>query len=136
MESMETKARDIMAMDVLSLSEDSTIEDALKMLVNKNITGLPVTDANGRMVGVLSEYDIIEQISRAKKLSAKTLQQKIHFSKKVETVEDTMPLPQIIDHFVKTKVRRLPVLTKSKRLVGIITRRDIMRVLFYRAKVS
>ena len=134
---MKTLAKDIMSSSLLVAQDKMTVEEALKLLVNNKVTGLPVVDKNGKMVGVLSEYDIIETVAKDKKMVSNTdLKKTIKYTKSVDAISEDMPLHEILNHFIETKYRRLPVIDKKARLVGIITRRDIMRLLYYRAKVS
>lgn len=133
---METTAKDIMSTDIMSATENMTIEEALKILVNYKITGLPVVDKSGKMKGVLSEYDILKQLSKDKQLSEKCFQKKITYSKKVDAIKETLKLSKIMKEFVDTKYRRLPVINEEGILVGIITRRDLMRVFYYRSKIK
>jgi CBS domain-containing protein len=133
---MKTLAKDIMSDKVVVATEDMNIEEAVKLLVNNKITGLPVVDKEGKMVGILSEYDIIARVGRDKKIDEKNFKNSIPYTKTVEYVSEDTPLTEVLDRFIEAKCRRLPVLDKSKRLVGLISRRDIMRVLYYRAKVK
>lgn len=125
-----------MSEKVIVAKEGMNLEEAVKLLVNNKITGLPVVDSHGRMIGILSEYDIIAHVGVEKKLSPELFKNSIQFSKNVETVDADTSLDDILNRFISAKCRRLPVLDKEKRLIGIISRRDIMRMLFYRAKVS
>ena len=132
----ETTAKEIMTRDVIQATEDMTIEEALIVLINHRITGLPVVNKKGKMTGVISEYDILNQISDTKKKSSKVFQQKIAYSTEVEAISEDMPLSKIVLEFIDTKFRRLPVVDKKGKLVGIITRRDLMRVYYYRARLA
>lgn len=131
-----TQAKDIMSSKLIVAKEGMNLEDAMKLLVNNKITGLPVVDGQGKMVGILSEYDIISSVAKEKTLLPEIFRNRIDYSHKVESVQDDTPLGEILDRFIKLKCRRLPVLDKSDRLVGIISRRDVMKVLFYKAKVT
>lgn len=133
---MKTTAKDIMTSKMIVAKEGMNIEDALKLLVNNKITGLPVVDGEGRMIGILSEYDIIAHVGKEKKLEPGLFKSAISYSKKVETVEEDTDLSTVLDRFIQLKCRRLPVLDKNGHLVGIISRRDVMKVLYYRAKVN
>lgn len=132
----ETTAKEIMTTDLVKVTEDMTIEEVLKVLINYRITGLPVVDKKGNMTGVVSEYDILKQISKSKKNNEKIYQQKFEYTKKVDSIEEDTPLPVVVDRFIERKFRRLPVTDKKGRLVGMITRRDLMRVYYYRARLS
>lgn len=125
-----------MSSKLIVAKEGMNIEDAVKLLVNNKVTGLPVVDAAGKMVGILSEYDIIARVGREKELNAALFKAGIPYSTKVESVHEDTPLPEILTRFIELKCRRLPVLDKGERLVGIISRRDVMKVLYYRAKLA
>lgn len=133
---METVAADIMSKSPKVAHQDMTIEEALKLLVNSKITGMPVVDNQRRMVGVVSEYDVLEQISAAGKGNeAQTFRQKIRFSSKADAVREDTPLEEITQKFIQSRYRRLPVVDQEGCLVGIITRRDLIKVFYYRAKL-
>lgn len=134
--SSETTAKEIMTRDLIRATEDMTIEEALKVLINHRITGLPVVDKKGKMKGVISEYDILSQISGSKKKSARIFQDKISYSKKIDAITEDTPLSKIVSEFIDTKYRRLPVIDRKGNLVGIITRRDLMKVYYYRARLE
>jgi CBS domain-containing protein len=133
---MQTLAKDIMSTNLITLTERATIEEALKILINARVTGVPIVNsADGKMMGVLSEFDIIRQIGSRKSPSSKFFQKPIRFTKKARYIYTTTPLHEIIQLFVDFKYRRLPVVDEQERLVGVITRRDLMRIFFYRAKL-
>lgn len=115
--------------------DDMNLEDAVKLLVNNKITGLPVVDKGGKMIGILSEYDIIAHVGKERAVTADLFKAGIKFTSAVEAVTDDTPLEDILNKFIDLKCRRLPVVDGGGRLVGIISRRDIMRVLYYRAKL-
>jgi CBS-domain-containing membrane protein len=132
----ETTAKEIMTRDLVSATEDMTIEEALKALINHRITGLPVVNKKGKMMGVISEFDILQQLAGSKKKNSKVFQERIIFSKRVDAISDDTPLSTIVKEFIDTKYRRLPVIDKKGNLVGIITRRDLMKVYYYRARLA
>ncbi len=125
-----------MSSKLIVAREGMKVEDALKLLVNNKVTGLPVVNGKGEMVGIISEYDIIASVGKIKNIDAETFRESIPFTKKVEVVEEDTALEHILDRFIELKCRRLPVIDKAGRLVGIISRRDVMRVLYYRSKVN
>jgi len=132
----ETTAKEIMTRDLIRATEDMTIEEALKVLINHKVTGLPVVDSKGKMKGVISEYDILTQISGSTKKHAEIFQEQITYSKKIDSITEDTPLSKIVSEFIDTKYRRLPVVDDNGNLVGIITRRDLMRVYYYRARLE
>jgi len=133
---MKTTARDIMSSRLIVAREGMNVEEALKLLVNNKITGLPVVNGNGKMVGIISEYDIIARVGKSKTLSAESFKGELPYTKIVEAVNEDTSLQDILERFISAKCRRLPVLDKGGVLVGIISRRDVMKVLYYRSKVN
>ena len=133
---MNTLAKDIMTTNLVTLTDQATVEDALKIMINARVTGVPiVSKKSGKMIGVISEFDIIRQIGKKKDLKEKFFKQKARFSKKAKFIYTNTPLDEIVQMFVEFKYRRLPVLDEEERLVGLITRRDLMRLFFYRSKL-
>ena len=133
-------AKDIMTREVVVATPETTIEDTIKLLVNHRITGLPVVDGSRKLVGIVSEYDIICSLGKdgwrteidpswlKKTIPAKT-------KDKVGTVGEDETLENVVEQFMNTKNRRLPVVSPDGKLVGMITRRDIIRLLFYRSRL-
>ncbi len=132
----ETTARNIMSTEILCAVEGMTIEQLLKIIINNRITGLPVVNRKGEFIGVVSEFDIMMQIVNRGKISSEVFQYKFEYSKKVDCIQETMKLKDITKQFVKTKFRRLPVVNNKGKLVGIISRRDLMRTYYYRARLT
>lgn len=130
-----TTARDIMSTELITLRENATLEEAVKVLINNRITGLPVVDGAGKMIGVLSEYDIIRQVGEATEPPPGVFQDRIEFSKNPVSLPPDAPIETIIDHFVQASFRRIPIVDSNGCLIGIITRRDLMKLFFYRAKL-
>ena len=131
---MLTRAKDIMTTNLILGYPEMTLEEAIKTLVNNRITGMPIVDDKKRMIGVCSELDIIKSVEQTEKGKPLDLHRTIHFTHKVVTIDEETQLTDILKMFVELKVRRLPVVNNKEELVGIISRRDIMRVLFYRSK--
>lgn len=134
---MKTLAKDIMSTEVLAIVEGTPIVDALKLLVNHRITGMPVVDKAGKMVGVISEYDIILQLSKhltdRQSLRVELFEAPFTYTSPAKAVKTTTSLSAIVKTFVKDKNRRLPVVDENGKLVGIITRRDLIRIFYYRS---
>lgn len=133
---MQTIAQEIMSTELITVREDETLEGALKALINNRVTGLPVVNREGKMVGILSEYDLLSQISKQPKLGPEIFKAPIEFSHTPFSISQTTPMEEIVRHFIDEKFRRVPVIDGQGRLVGIITRRDLMRVFYYRATLA
>jgi CBS domain-containing protein len=133
---MKTTAQEIMSRELLTVREGASIEDALKLLINNRITGLPVVNEANEMVGVVSEYDIMQQVSEAVETMKEVMDQPFRFTRGAHSVQTNTELKEILHHFLDLKYRRLPVLDSNQRLVGIISRRDIIKLFYYRARLT
>jgi CBS domain-containing protein len=144
-------ARDIMTTEVLTVSPETSIADLSKTLENRKIGGVPVVDQGGRLVGVITQSDLVE---RARDLELPPainildlhiyLQIPSHLIQRVEkmlgtTVGDCMspnpitvapdtPVSQIAALMAKQKVHTIPVL-KGGKIVGVIGKMDLVRAM-------
>lgn len=115
----------IMTTDLVTVRPDSSIEDAIELLLNQHISGLPVTDDDGRLVGVITEFALLA-VTYDKRVKNHTVSQ--HMTRDVITVDIDDPISRIADLCIVHRVRRVPVM-KDGRLLGIIARRDVLRAL-------
>jgi CBS domain-containing protein len=115
----------IMTSDLLTLGPDSSIEEAIEILLAKEISGLPVVDAAGRLVGVITEFALLA-VAYDQRVKNHTVSQ--HMTRDVITVDVNDPLSRVADVCIVHRVRRVPVM-KNGRLVGLIARRDVLRAL-------
>ncbi len=115
-------AGDIMTPDPLTLSPETSVHEAAQMLAENRISGAPVCGGDGRIVGIVSEYDLIARPGA-------------HVSdvmtRDVVAVQDTASLDQVRAILVMQRLKRVPV-TSAGRLVGLISRADLVRELAYR----
>ncbi len=98
-------------------------QDAIEELLKHKISGAPVVDSDGKLVGIVSEYQLLAVIydEEFKNQPIKEL-----MTKEVLTVEEETLLTEIANLFIVHRIRRLPVL-RDGELVGQISRRDIIR---------
>jgi len=112
-------ARDIMTTPVVTVTADMSIRDLAKILTEKGISGAPVVDDSGRVVGIVSEADVIAKNGFT---VADVMQSQV-----ISASEDT-PVEVICSLMTNNKINRVPVLS-GDRLVGIVTRADIVRAI-------
>lgn len=114
-----TQVGEVMTADVVSVDRSATFREIAKLLADYDITGLPVVDEDDRVVGVVSESDLL--------------------ARKALTAADIMSAPAVTVHaqesvseagqlMTRLGLQRLPVTDEQERLVGIVTRRDLLRV--------
>lgn len=142
------KARDIMAGNVITVSDNTTLEELGRLFIEKGISGSPVVDDNGELTGVVTENDLISRNSRfhiptilrlfdaylplgtsrleneIKRMAASTVGEIC--AKNVITVGADTPLEEIATIMTEKKVHLLPVVD-NKKVVGIIGKRDLIK---------
>jgi CBS domain-containing protein len=115
----------IMTPDPVTLGPDSSIEEAIETLLAREISGVPVVDAAGHLVGMITEFALLA-VAYDQRVKNHTIAQ--HMTRDVITVDFNDPLSRIADVCIVHRVRRVPVM-KNGRLVGLIARRDVLRAL-------
>ena len=149
---MNTTVADVMTKGPISVTPQTSLEEAIQILAEKKISGLPVVDDNGKIVGVISETDLMWQETGVEAPpyimfldSVIYLQNPARYNKEIhkalgQTVGEVMsdrPITIEPDRSVKEaarimhekKVRRLPVIDSQSKLLGIITQGDVIRMM-------
>ena len=114
--------RDVMHSDVIGIRPDATVAEAIKLLTDRHIGGLPVVASGGAIVGMISELALIDVVFNA---SVKDAPVADYMTPDVHTVHPNDPLSRAAQLFTLYSFRRLPVVENGK-LVGIVSRRDLM----------
>ena len=120
--------RDYMTRDVVVLAPDMDLHEAVRLFVAHDISGAPVMDARGALVGILAEKDCFRAAVRSSYYAEPWGDVAAYMSSPVETIDADMTLVEVVEHFYRGCFRRYPVLTNG-RLVGLISRRDVLRVI-------
>jgi CBS domain-containing protein len=130
--------------DVISVRRDTGLDEAARLLTENRISGLPVVDDSGRVVGVISEADMIcmarESGHSFRDVLKHLLGEPLHEHRAGNKVEDIMSSPAITTTpeadikeaarvMTEKRIKRLPVVDGEGRLVGIISRADIVRAM-------
>jgi len=108
----------ILTQDVVTVSPDMAVENAARMLFTQSISGMPVVDADGRLVGVVTEFDIIAKEGRTVG--------EIMTSDVVTVSEDT-DAETVAQILISRRVRRVPVV-RDGIVIGIVSRSDLVRL--------
>ncbi|MHC4476716.1 MAG: CBS domain-containing protein [Planctomycetota bacterium] len=116
----------IMTRDVVTISRTADIYDAIRMMADGNITGLAVVDEDEKLVGMVTEKDVMKWL-----LSTQTTEGKVQDCMRTDVVSFNVNdnLVDVIKTLVKRGFRRVPVECAGK-LEGIISRRDIILYIF------
>jgi CBS domain-containing protein len=118
-------AGQIMTTNIVTTRPNVSIEAAIDTLLSEEISGLPVTDDDGRLIGVITEFALLA-VAYDRRVKNHTVSQ--HMTREVISVDIEDPISRVADLCIVHRVRRVPVM-KDGRLVGIISRRDVLRAL-------
>ncbi len=118
---------DIMTRKLIVFHPHQKIHEVMKAFIKNRISGGPVVDLDGQLVGVISEQDCMKQISDSRYFNMPILDKTVdHFmTLKVDTIDAKMSLFDAATQFSKSSRRRYPVMENGK-LVGQISRKDIV----------
>jgi CBS domain-containing protein len=142
------KAADIMTRDVVSVRPETTLAEAVRLMLARQISGLPVVDGDGRLVGMLTEGDLLRRAEtdterrRARWLElllgpgrmaeeyVRTHGRRIAeiMTPEVVAVAQEAPLDEVVRLMERHRIKRVPVL-RDGALVGIVSRADLLRAL-------
>ena len=118
---------DIMSRDLVTFSPDDSIHHVMSYFIKYKISGGPIVDKTGRLVGIISEADCMREISDSRYFNMPILDKSVKsfMSFPVETIQASTNIFDAASKFFKTSKRRFPVMDKG-RLVGQISRKDIV----------
>jgi CBS domain-containing protein len=112
-------ARDIMTRRVYTIHPEASAQEAARLLDEKRISGAPVVDGEGKLIGIVTEADIISKVNREGLRVADIM------SHELIVVSEETPLEEIAALLSERKIKRVPVV-EGGRLVGIVSRADIV----------
>ncbi len=122
------KARDYMSSRLITMTPDMDISRAIKLLLKHRISGAPVCDADGRLVGVISKKDCFKVAFTASYHKQWGGPVSEYMTRDPETVDADTDIIEVAEKFLNGPYRRFPVMSND-RLVGQISRHDVLRAL-------
>ena len=140
------RAKDLMTTDVIAVGADATVKAVAQILLSHRISALPVTDKEGRLLGIVSEGDLLRRSETGTEpkrswwldLIASAEERADDYVKshakhvrdvmttKLVTVEEDTPLSKVAALLEEKRIKRVPVV-KDERLIGIVSRADLLR---------
>ncbi|GER68071.1 CBS domain-containing protein [Weizmannia acidilactici] len=143
------EVRDFMIRDVITVKKETTIRELLKVLVDHKIGGVPVVDGQGKLLGMISDGDVIRflqpkartvydfyitiVVNEREDFNEKLAQsldlpvEKIMKRRELYTVKPDDDFENALSILAKHHFKKLPVVNPAGRVVGVISRGDIMR---------
>ncbi|MFZ9240844.1 MAG: IMP dehydrogenase [Chitinophagaceae bacterium] len=111
-----------MIIDPVTLHQDAIIDDALKLMRENKIGGIPIVDRNNKLVGILTNRDLRFETNRKKKVK------EVMTSENLVTAPEGTDLRKAEKILQNYKIEKLPVVKKNGQLIGLITYRDILQL--------
>lgn len=120
--------KDYMSANLITLTPDMGVLRAISLLIEKRISGAPVVDKLGNLIGILSEKDCMKIALTASYHEESAGKVADYMQPIVKTVDVNSSIVEVATLFLQEDYRRYPVL-KDNRLVGQISRRDVLKAL-------
>jgi CBS domain-containing protein len=116
------KAKDVMNTNIVAVDPDDPIESVMSTMIRLGISGLPVVDIAGQLLGIITEFDLLELI-----WNPNTSKNKVYhyMTRDVRTVNEEDELVDVAELFRTLSIRRLVVM-RGDQVVGILSRRDLI----------
>lgn len=124
--STSVRAKDIMEKPVLAATPLASLRDVATQLVTNEFSGMPVAASDGRVVGVITESDIVRTLIEGKRLENLTAGEVM--TGPPITVDVNTPIEDVMKALEDNRIVRVPV-TDQDKLVGIISRGDVIRAI-------
>ena len=141
------KAKNVMSTNVVTVTEDMDVSDAVQLMIQRKISGLPVIDKRGKLIGIITEGDFLRrselgtQRRRSRWIeflvdSGALAEEYAHahgrkirdvMTRGAQTVDEDTEAEEIVRAMERHKIKRLPVM-RGDRIVGIVARADLLRV--------
>jgi CBS domain-containing protein len=120
----ELKARHVMNRRVTAATPRAIGRDLALQLLSGMYSGLPVVDATGKVIGVVTEFDLLRAVREGKDLQ--TAKAEEIMSRTVVCAQENDALDDIIAKMTEHNIIRLPVVGEDGKLIGVIARADIL----------
>ena len=118
------KAKDVMTRPVVSARKNASARDIAMQILSGFYSGMPVTDDSGKVIGVVTEFDLLRKVQEGKELVKLTAEDVM--TKDPVTVDENKQIEDVLNIMIENNIIRIPV-TREDRLVGVIARCDILK---------
>lgn len=123
----DQRAADLMTADVVTLRPTDHMRTAMQTLSGRNISSAPVVEGTGRLVGLVSEHDCLAALLSSMHHRRPMPLVRDAMSRSLHTTSPRATLLHLAHRFVHEGLRRLPVVDDDGRLIGLVSRHDLVR---------
>jgi acetoin utilization protein AcuB len=131
-------ARQIMTSQLITVFLHTTIQEVLRLFSKNQIRHIPVVDETNKLLGIASERDILRWLAESEHPKEHSMQIPIQevMHKKVLTIRPEAKVPEIARVMVEEKIGCMPVLNEENKLIGLVTRGDVLNLLVYSDRLN
>jgi CBS domain-containing protein len=142
-------ARDVMVSPVIVVKENKTVRDVAKLLIGKHISAVPVVDGGGKIIGIVTEADLLRRAEAGTErpvswwlslisgdravaddyVKSHAVKVKDIMTRDVKTADPGTALVEIANLFEEHQIKRVPIVSKGGDLVGIVSRANIIQAI-------
>jgi len=127
------RAQDVMSRKMITVKKNTGIKEAIRILVEHNITGLPVVSEDMELLGIVTEKDILRALYDARSTGVGRRVVADLMTSEISSFDEDDDLMKVYESLMTSSFRRVTVLAEGK-LVGLISRRDMIKFLFESSK--
>lgn len=132
-----TRIKDIMSSPAITVTLNQTVIFVLKLAKKHNITGFPVVNPQGQLIGLVSTFDLIQNAAIGKlHLKLGELPLAIRVDKEVVTLRQDMAVKSALVPMIKQRIGRIVITDNSGELCGILSRKDIVNFFIERVMTN
>ena len=124
---MDLTASDVMNEDVITFRRNDSVRKVFKIIATKNFSGAPVVNDDDELIGVVTEKDLLATVSLVSSTPSQYDQQ-IPYIQDVVAVNADMSIEELRGFFVEFGFKRFPVVDENRKVIGIVSRRDLVRL--------
>jgi CBS domain-containing protein len=121
----QPQARDVMTPKVISVSPDTTVRSVCHLMREHEIGAVPIVDLLGRVLGLVTDRDVVIRAVAARR-DIDRVQAGDIMSVGIECAHLDTPVTGLAESMARLRVRRIPILDEEERLVGIVSRDDLV----------
>jgi predicted transcriptional regulator len=123
----DLRAADIMVRPVVTATKRASARDIALQLLNGLYSGIPIADENARVIGMVTEFDLLKAANEGKDLMATTAEE-IMSRDSLATAELDSPVSDLLKTMIEKNIIRLPIMDKGE-IVGVVARCDVLKAL-------